>query len=279
MNRSHVVAGLVLSVSFFAALLAALSWKGGRPPGEAASLGRIEERMETLGESLDRVVENIAALALRVDRLAETAPRLEDAANRPSAAGADGPGDPESVRALVERLDGIAARIERVSAAGAGAVVVTAGAAETAEDRARIVEENRPIAMDSRRPPGERLQALRELRFRDGRSLEVALSMIELLEMPDLDARMRADIIRNLDGVELPELKEPLLRILASDRHPETRAETVETLQPFYGDPAVHAAVANVRDNDENVRVRMEALERLAQYEELKERLEKAGGR
>jgi hypothetical protein len=34
-----------------------------------------------------------------------------------------------------------------------------------------------------------------------------------------------------------------------------------------------------VRDNDENLRVRMEALERLTEYDEAKERLEKAAGR
>jgi hypothetical protein len=79
--------------------------------------------------------------------------------------------------------------------------------------------------------------------------------------------------------VDFPELKDPLLRVLANDTHPETRSETVETLQPFYGDPGVHAAVANVRDNDQDLRVRREALERLRQHESLKQRLEKAGER
>ena len=283
MNRSHVVTGLILSVSLFAAVFAALAWREGRSAGEAASLRRLEERAGALGEGLDRVVENLAALALQVDRLAAAGPPREEEARVPGAPGAtrEGFGDLESIRAIAERLDGIAARIERASAREPAVGVVTAGGpqTETAEDRARIVEENRPIAMDSRRPPAERLQALRELRFRDGRSREVVLPMLELIETPDLDPRMRADIIRNLDGVEIPELKDSLLRILESDRHPETRAEAIETLQVFYGDPGVHAAVANVRDHDENVRVRMEALERLLRYEEMKERLEKAAGR
>ena len=283
MNRNQIVTGLVISLSLFAAIFSALAWQKERPAAEVVLLRRIEQGAGTLGEKLDRVIESLEALALRVDRLAETAPGPE-AAHRPPAGGSEGGGvrvDAETVQALVEKLDGIATRIERASAVDRAVGVVTAGApqTETEEDRTRIVEENRPIAMDSRRPPAERLQALRELRFRDGRSREVVLSMVELMEMPELDPRMRADIIRNLDGVEIPELKDPLLRILENDRHPETRSETIETLQVFYGDPAVHAAVANVRDHDENVRVRMEALERLAQYEELKGSLEKAAGR
>ena len=176
----------------------------------------------------------------------------------------------------IEKLDEVSQRIERVNAAQRAGVVVTSAAVETPEDRARIVEENRLVALDPRRSVGDRLQALRALRTRDGRSRDVALAMMELIETPDLEPRMRADIIRNLNGVEFPELRDPLLRILASDRHPETRAETVETLQVFYGDPAVHAAVVNVRDNDEDLRVRVEALELITQYEILKERLEKA---
>ena len=281
MSQSPVVTGLVLGTSLFAATFAALAWSRGPSAGEAASLRRLEESVGALGESIGRAVASISALALEVDRLAEPTPRQEAAGDDPptAAAGGEGDGGHETIRTALERLEGIAARLERASAAGATPLIVTAAAPETAEDRKRIVEESQPVALDRQRSPDERLKALRELRSRDGRSREVALAMLELIESPDLDPRTRADIIRNLDGVDFPELKDPLLRILANDTHPETRSETVETLQPFYGDGAVHAAVANVRDNDQDLRVRMEALERLMQYEILKERLEKAGGR
>lgn len=278
MNRSHLFSSLVLSISILAALLAALAWSGGRPTGEAASLRRLEEGVGALGEGLERAAVDLAALALKVDRLTE-ASALRPAGEKHGGAGSEerrGAEEGEAVKAILERLDDLAAKVEKASATQQP-VLLQAGAVETAEERKRIVEENQPVALDHRRTPDERLQALRELRGRDGRSREVALAMLELIETPDLDPGTRADIIRNLDGVDFPELKDPLLRVLANDTHPETRAETVETLQPFYGDPAVHAAVAHVRDNDQDVRVRREALERLAQYEE--ERLEKAGGR
>ena len=280
MNRTHIVTGLVISLSLFAAFFAALAWRAGRSDVEAASLRRLEDRAGALAEKLDRVVENLEALALQVDRFAAAEPGRGQAADPSSAAGAEGggPAGAEPIRALVEKLDGIAGRIERASTSGR--VSTSVGVAEeTVEDRARIVGENRPIAVDSRRPVGERLEALRQLRFRDGRSPDVVQAMMDLVETPDLEPRLRADIIRNLDGVEVPELKEPLLRILATDRHVETLSETIETLQIFYDDPAVRAAVVHLRDNDENIRVRVEALERLAQYDEAKERLEKAKGR
>jgi hypothetical protein len=281
MKRHHIVTGLAISLSLFAACFAALAWRQGRPAEDAASLRQFEERADALGEKLDRVVENLDSLALRLDRLAVAGPGRGEAAD--GSVVAEGDRDalaaPEPVRAIVERLEGIAGRIERASASAGPGAGPGGVAAETAEDRARIVEENKPIAMDPRRTPEERILALRELRQRDGRSREVVLPLLDLMETPDLNPRMRADIIRNLEGVEIPELKESLLRILENDRHPETRAETVESLQVFYGDPAVHAAVVNVRDNDENIRVRMEALERLAEYDEVKARLDKAAGR
>jgi hypothetical protein len=285
MNRSHVVTAIVLSMSTLAALLAGMAWLDRRPAAEAASLRRIEDRLAALAEGLDRSGEVLAALARRVDGLAAAGPRGEgaaDASSGASEAGDAASGKAEPVRAIVERLEGIAAKLEHASAAqpaligGSGQPGIVM---ETPEDRARIVEENRPIAMDPGRPFPDRLEALRHLRSRDGRSREVVHAMMELIETPDLDPRMRADIIRNLDGVDFPELKEPLLRILATDPHVETLSETIETLQAFYGDPAVHAAVVHVRDNAENIRVRMEALERLSQYDEVKARLEKAQGR
>jgi hypothetical protein len=279
MSQSPVITSLVLVTSLLAAAFAALAWSGGRSAGEAAALRRLEKGIGALDERLERADAGLVALTLKVDRLAEaSAPRPDGKDDGAATAEGEVPKG-EAIRTILERLDDLAAKVEKAAAAPQAIVVPAGGVIETAEDRKRIVEENRPVALDRQRSPDERLQALRQLRSRDGRSREVALAMLELIESPDLEPRTRADIIRNLDGVDFPELKEPLLRILASDTHPETRSETVETLQPFYGDPAVHAAVANVRDNDQDLRVRMEALERLMQYEILKGRLEKAGGR
>jgi hypothetical protein len=58
-----------------------------------------------------------------------------------------------------------------------------------------------------------------------------------------------------------------LLEVLRSDADPETRAEAVESLQIFYGDPAVREVVTGVRDRDPDPRVRAEAVKRLLHYE------------
>jgi hypothetical protein len=281
MNQSPVITSLVLVTTLLAATFAALAWSSGRSAGEAATLRRLEEGLGSLGERLERAGTDLAELARKVDRLAEASPPRRDGedAGAGSAGDGGGAGQGEAMQAILDRLDGIAAKVEKAAAAPQAIVIPAAAQLETAEERQRIVEENQSVALDRRRTPEERLMALRELRGRDGRSHEVVLGLLELIETPDLDPRRRADIIRNLDGVDFPELKDPLLRILANDTHSETRSETIETLQPFYGDPEVHAAVAKVRDSDADIRVRMEALERMMQYEFLKARVDKAGER
>ncbi len=127
----------------------------------------------------------------------------------------------------------------------------------------RSIEEEKAIAIDRSVPPETRIQSLGVLRARGGRTREVVLEMIELIRDPGLAPRLRADVIRNLSHLDLEELKQPLLDILLSDADPGTRSEAVETLEPFYGDPAVRKAVENARDNDASPEVREEAARRL----------------
>jgi hypothetical protein len=156
-------------------------------------------------------------------------------------------------------------------------------AAEAAETREATVAENQAIAADRARPAPERVRALRELRPAgedgpDGRTREVVRAMIELLQNPGLDVGTRTDVIRNLDGVLFPELKEPLLAVVQGDFEPLTRAEAIEVLAHYLEDPAVHATIARIRDDEqEDVRVRHEALRRLDQYEARRQAREPAG--
>jgi len=171
----------------------------------------------------------------------------------------------ERIETLIVRLDEAATRPLAVAPG-----IALGAAAETSEERARFVEENQAAALDRSLTTENRLQALRELRSRDGRSREVTLAMLEIIEDPATPPNLRADIIRNLHGVAFDELEAPLLRILSEDPDPETRAETVETLDLFYDRPHVYAAVVQVRDSDKDPRVRAEAFERLARYEPIR---------
>ena len=135
---------------------------------------------------------------------------------------------------------------------------------ESEEEKQEIVLENQQKALEGSLSPQERLRALRRLRFRDGRSQEVTEAMIELIENPQIGARTRASIIRNLDGGTFPQLKQPLLDCMLNDPDPNVREESVETLAAYLNDPAVAEAMTQVRDYDTAADVREEARKRLA---------------
>jgi small-conductance mechanosensitive channel len=117
----------------------------------------------------------------------------------------------------------------------------------------------------------DRVMALRQLRpvngREDGRTPEVALAMIELITAPQTPAEARADIIRNMKGVDHPALKEPLLAIVTKDTDSDTRREAVESLLPFYSDPQVHATINHLKDSEADPKVSREAVRRLAEWE------------
>ena len=110
----------------------------------------------------------------------------------------------------------------------------------------------------------ERIKALEALRqIPDGRSREVTVAMVELIQNPDIGSRFRAHIIRNLDGVTFEELKEPLIQALLNDPDHEVREETAETLWHYLGDPRVMEAMEYAKENDAARNVREEAARRI----------------
>jgi hypothetical protein len=246
-----------------AALLVALH--GLRVAGQAAPSGadpRVAGLLQTGHARLAAVEEELAGLRRQV---AAAESRLEALA-APGAS--DTPGATSVVDGKLERLAGeIEERLARLEAERRAAAPVIPSSTETPEERQALVEKNQAAAADRSLPPGTRVQALRGLRFREGRSRDVTLAMLELVQDPGLEPAVRADIIRNLDGVDFPELQHVLLEVLRSDADPETRAEAVESLQIFYGDPAVREVVTGVRDRDPDPRVRAEAVKRLLHYE------------
>lgn len=277
MSRASWIGGLAVSIAATALVVASLSSLSDSPPGLEARLAdadashrAIREYIAGLAESLGRLersVQNVETLLQETALASRAMERGGKAADASSTEDSEDGASEErrQIEEITRRFEELAARFEE--AASARVVATPTGVnVETAAEREQIVAKVLPVALDRSRMPQERLRALRELRFRDGRTYEVMLAMIELIEDPQTAPDVRADIIRNLDGVEFAELKAPLLRVLSEDPDPETRAETVETLEAFYGDPEVERAVVRVRDGDADPRVRLEAAERLARW-------------
>ncbi len=276
----RIFIAMAVSLSVASLLVAILGW------GRASGKGE-EESFRSIEEELARLTRDSRALSTRVGELAGRLASLEAGA-RPKGPGggpeakpgaSEGPdgldgGRRREIEEIAKRLGEVEAKLEEVGSKANREPVVPGGTAapEADEVRRAIVSESQAIATDRSLSPRDRLVALRALRSRGGRSKEVTQAMIELIQDPALDSRMRADIIRNLSGVDFPELKTALLAVLQNDTDSETRSETVETLQVFYGDPAVHSAVIQVRDHDADAEVRSEAARRLAQYENRGER-------
>jgi hypothetical protein len=226
-----------------------------RAPVEPEASSRVEDDFRAALASLEKKAGSLEA------RLRS----LEDglSASRSRKEGASRPGfDPQDLQDLRRRLAEVEGKLPDIP--DAREEIETAPVERPQPPGAgRSIEEEKAIAIDRSVPPDTRIQSLSVLRARGGRTREVVLEMIELIRDPGLAPRLRAAVIRNLSHLDLEELKQPLLDILVSDADPETRSEAVETLEAFYGDPAVRKAVENVRDNDASPEVREEAARRL----------------
>ncbi len=272
-NRTALLSSLALCVAAIAVLHTVYVThlaQSLQVPGELMSL---ESELEQTRDVLTTLESKLDQLGSQFLNVGGTTAVSAVAAELPPAA------VPVATSTISPKLDEIAGHIEtlvaRVDELSAQAAAIpmplpspSGRASETPEARAQIVADGQTVAEDRSLTPQERLGALRALRFRDGRSHEVTLAMIELIEDPSLTPPLRADIVRQLDEVTFEELKAPLLHIIASDPDVETRSEAVETLQPFYDDPAVYDAVVHVRDHDTSHEVRREAMRRLQQFDE-----------
>jgi len=117
----------------------------------------------------------------------------------------------------------------------------------------------------------ERAQALTLLRPNDGRadgrSHEVVVAALEVIDRPDLSPRLRAGMIRDLDKLKDPALKDPLVAVLNRDGDGRTRREAVETLAVFYDDPQVRGLVERLKDSDPEPEVRAQAIKQLGRWQ------------
>jgi len=125
--------------------------------------------------------------------------------------------------------------------------------------------------LDRQAPVDERAAALTLLRPNDGRSdgrtHEVVVAALELLERPEVSPKTRAGMIRDLDKLRDASLKDPLVAILTRDADGRTRREAVETLAVFYDDPQVRGLVERLRDSDPEPEVRAQAVKQLGRWQ------------
>ena len=131
-----------------------------------------------------------------------------------------------------------------------------ATAVRTVLDRQASVED-RAAALTLLRPNDGRA---------DGRTPEVVAAALDLLERPEVAPRTRAGMIRDLDHLRDPSLKDPLVAILSRDADGRTRREAVETLAVFYDDPQVRGLVERLKDADPEPQVREQAVKQLGRW-------------
>ena len=238
---------------------------GDLPPGADPRALLLDAELSALQEGAAGLEESVRALEARISR-------LESAANAREAEAPPAVPDDEIARriesALDERLEKLEAEItDHLTAIErrASAPAVIGQQVETEEERAAIVAEKQAIAVDRTLSAESRIRALADLRFRDGRSLEVTRAMIEMIMDPAIEASRRAHIIRNLDGVTFPELKPSLIQSVLNDPDPEVREEAAETLGEYLreNDQEVGEVLRRVNQTDSANRVREEAANQL----------------
>lgn len=189
--------------------------------------------------------------------------KLRDPAPPPPAA----PSDNEALRASVAALEAEVKKLREEKA--------KTDAPRTAEQLPQLIftlaSEPKPeeipglqaTAMNPSMSAEERVKALSRLRStREGRTREVAASMLQLLETSE-DAGIRADILRQLHRALPPDLKDPVLRRLQLDTEAKVREEAAETLGPLKADPAVKSALEQAAQSDADLKVRAQALQSL----------------
>lgn len=265
MKNALVLAALgILSL----ALAAALLWPEAEPEG-------IDPMQGAGALWLDRLTERVSALELETVRLRE-ARASELAAPAPAR---------EPAEERTERLEELVRRIVREELAARSAALEQRAAAERereSERPARRAElaQGAPAAEDPRlsspeglerltrqaqnpaRSEEERLQALRLLRGQriDGEDarLPVVGALIEV-GLHSKDAAIRADVWRQMHGVEDPLLRAPLLYALRNDPDARAREEAAESLDAFLPDGEIEQALRTAAEHDADAGVRRQA--------------------
>jgi HEAT repeats len=240
-------------------LAGAALWRAESGRREAAAESRAQR------QALDALEEDVAALERRVRARTMLPVRVETA---PSPAG-QLPDANAGVAALAARIEDLHERISALEARLSGQRQRRPEPPPPSEAELLAA---RSIALDRRGAAKSRVTALKTLRLAEhGRSLEVALATLELIDTPEVDPDLRSDAISELKGLRFPEIKDPMLAMLGKLDHEDTRKEAVQVLRGYLDDPAVLQALTRVRDHDPSGEVRREASQRIQEWQAGKE--------
>ncbi|MEM7167357.1 MAG: HEAT repeat domain-containing protein [Planctomycetota bacterium] len=192
-------------------------------------------------------------IAARLDRLEQRLPLNE---------AVDPTADAAQIAATMARLDELDVRVAEVEENDSGTVTVFARS-PLAITRESVQEWQDTIV----RPNSDeaRLQALRGLRSTPSQltpHAPIAPALIAWLDNSK-DAEVRADIIRQLHGADVPSLADPLIHYLLHDPSESVREEAAETLSDYYTLPEVQQALRRAEQSDESRGVRREAAQSL----------------
>jgi hypothetical protein len=260
MADSSIVPRLTLLFSLLAlavsSLAAASGWHAQRrttpaSPGlePAGDVEAIERRVTGLERQLELLR---SGLAMRAAASASALPATVSATPVPPAA------DVSDIEQRLGRLEQLAAAIQASHERGRPLTPeAMAAATRTVLDRQASAKE-RAAALTLLRPNDGRT---------DGRTHEVVTAALELVQAPETPPRMRAEMIRDLDKLKDPALKDPLVDILSRDPDARTRREAVETLAVFYDDAQVRALVERLKDADPEAEVRAQAVKQLSRWQ------------
>ncbi len=105
---------------------------------------------------------------------------------------------------------------------------------------------------------------------------DLVLPMLALAQDTTLEPDFRAEVVSSLRS-KVPELRQPLLDLLAFEGTPEVREGTVEALMYHLGDSAVREAITQASQEDRHESVRETAQEYLPKVQYFDRRAAEAG--
>lgn len=271
MNRLSIA--FCLSTSFVALGIAGFALLEIRSPGTESPLMQVQDSHE-LRMLLNSLQQKVGELEARHGELKRRVASI-DTPTRSSEVPASG-----QAAALREQVEALTRRLATLEDEETIAQLARSGNVQLVQKELRTALEQIDAPDVS---PETRFKAFRSLRRLDKtrhsmvesamgesgfKERDIVLSMLELALDTTLDSDFRAEVVRNLVGSKVKELRQPLLDLLAFDEIPELREGAIDALMYHLGDSAVQEAITRVsrEDRHEAVRARAEKYLPKVQY-------------
>ena len=242
---------MIATVLAAAALLAALRPQKPPTPEPDPALAELARQMQSLEKKIERLDEGV--VRLQIDKAdAQLLEELRNAkpitAPAPEANGTPDLADFHAYLVeLEERFSGV--RMELVKG-----FEIKPTDYELAELKLTV---NDPQASET-----DRIRALQILRRNDARTPEVIIAALQLYQQSD-NARIQADVFRQLNGETHPAMRQPLLHAAANHASDNVREEAIETLGNFLPDQQIFNELVRIAEVDTDRGVKREALQQL----------------